>query len=104
MVIDRPIEAHEDTRKLFVQAMNSNQYVVRRGQPREDLVKGRITKVLDSSKLQGRKDLTMDDLMRRTLKDEIKRSRGYTQRWDDDTFEGFCKGQSPKQLRTLSQS
>ena len=70
MVIDKPIENDTDTRKLFVQNNNSNQYLVRRGQYPDKAVQPRVAKVPDTSKFQGRKDLTMDDVMRRSMKYE----------------------------------
>ncbi|TNV82030.1 hypothetical protein FGO68_gene16144 [Halteria grandinella] len=70
LVIDRPIENDSDTRKLFTQPLNSNQYLVRRGQYPDKPIQARITKVLDASKMQGRLDFTMKDILRKSMKQE----------------------------------
>ena len=67
MVIERPIE-REDGRKMFKQPMNSPQYLVRRGGYLDKVVSPRVTKVPDSSKLQGRLDITMEGFMRQSLR------------------------------------
>lgn len=77
LVIDRHIEPNSD-RKLFTQSMNSPQYLVRSGEFPDSPVQPRIAKVLEQSKFQGRKDRTMEDLMRRTLHAEIRKSRGFS--------------------------
>lgn len=79
LVVDRHIEPCSD-RKLFTQSMNSPQYLVRKGEFPDSPVQARVAKVLDQSKFQGRKDRTMEDLMRRTLHAEIRRSRGFSQK------------------------
>jgi len=79
LVIDRHIEPNSD-RKLFTQSMNSPQYLVRSGEFPDSPVQPRVAKVLDQSKFQGRKDRTMEDMMRRTLQAEIRRSRGFSQK------------------------
>ena len=67
MVIERPIEK-EDGRKMFQQPMNSPQYLVRRGGYPDKVVSPRVTKVPDSSKLQGRLDINMEGFMRESLR------------------------------------
>ena len=67
MVIDRPIENDQDKIKLFVQPTNSNQYLVRRGKFHDEVVVPRVTKVLDISKFEGRKNATLQDMMRSSI-------------------------------------
>ena len=61
MVIDKLIEKDTDSRKLFIQNMNSPQYLVRRGDyPDEPTKANSYVKIPDSQRYQPRSDINME--------------------------------------------